>query len=193
MDPVTALGVVASVVQFVEFTGKLVYGTCVIYKNAKNGEETHSDIETIAENLRQLAQELVQSPISHKGTDKQLSERENSMRKLCQNCQETATELIGTLEKLKSVGQPSYWLSFRKALATVWRESEIQGLQKRLDSFRQQISLQVLVSVRYEFGSSVWLSEKLSLTSQVNKMSLRLWLSQVSVSLFKDQSITPNI
>jgi len=174
MDPLTIFGAVASAVQFVEFAGKLVYGTCVIYKSAKSGEETHSDVETITKSLHQLSQELTKSLTSHKTTNGQFSERKRAIQQLCQSCQGTATELIKVLEKLNSPDKPNYWSSFRKALAAVWKESEIEELQKRLDSFRQQISLHILVSVRYGFHLAAFLLQKLSLTAQGSKTSLQL-------------------
>ncbi|PMD13519.1 hypothetical protein NA56DRAFT_611964 [Hyaloscypha hepaticicola] len=154
MEPLPIFGAVASAVQFVEFAGKLFYGTCVIYKNAKSGEETHSDVETITKSLHQLSQELAKSLTSHKATDGQFSEGKRAMQQLCKSCQGTATELIKVLEKLNSPDKPTYWSSFRKALAAVWKESEIEELQKRLDSFRQQISLHILVSVREQNEST---------------------------------------
>lgn len=172
MEPLPIFGAVASAVQFVEFAGKLVYGTCVIYKNARSGEETHSDVETITKSLHQLSQELALT--SHKATKGELSERKRAMQQLCQSCQGTATDLIKVLEKLNSPDKPNYWSSFRKALAAVWKESEIEELQKRLDSFRQQISLHILVSVRYGFHLAAFLLQKLSLTPQGSKTSLQL-------------------
>jgi hypothetical protein len=131
-DPLTIFGAVASAVQFVEFTGKLIYGTSVIYKHAQRGDDPNSSVETITKCLNQLSQELGQSLESRKSSEEQLSEHENLMQNLCQS-----------------------WGSFRKALTVVWKESEIETLQKQLDSFRQQISLHILKSIRYEFSSFV--------------------------------------
>lgn len=174
MDPLTIFGAVASAVQFVEFAGKLVYGTGVIYKSAKSGEETHSDIETITKSLHQLSQELAKSLASHKARNGQLSESKKAMQQLCQSCQGTATELIKVLEELHGPDKPNYWSSFRKALAAVWKESDIEELRKRLDSFRQQISLHILVSVRYGFHLAASSAQKSSLTLQGSKTSLQL-------------------
>jgi hypothetical protein len=127
-DSLTIFGAVASAVQFVEFTGKLIYGTRVIYKYAQRRDDPNFSVETITKCLNQLSQELSRSLESRKSSSKQLSEHENLAQNLCQSYHKIAAKLINALEKLKSIDRSSYWGSFRKALTTVWKESEIETL-----------------------------------------------------------------
>lgn len=72
-----------------------------------------------------------------------------SIRDLGRQCQHVGPELLAALAKLRGTGERSKWTSLRQALLTVWKQSEIDSLEKRLDGYRQQLTLQLLVSLRY--------------------------------------------
>jgi hypothetical protein len=61
MDPVSALGVAASVVQFVEFTSSLICSTYEIYQSASGCSAASVDLETITTGLQALNTDLQQS------------------------------------------------------------------------------------------------------------------------------------
>lgn len=67
------------------------------------------------------------------------------------NCATAAEEIIECLNKLKCWPQDNplrrRWSSFRKAFVTVWGEEKLEAMVKRLDSFRSELALRVLVSL----------------------------------------------
>jgi hypothetical protein len=146
MDPVTALGVAAAVVQFVDYASTLISSTIRIYRSGRDSE--HSTVlETIVKDLVQRNDQLSKSASTL--SYGQCLPRDEDLRQLCGKCNRVAKDLIIALERLK-VGQGNkIWASFIQALRTMWSEAEIELLRKNLDSFRQQISMYVLVSVRY--------------------------------------------
>lgn len=58
MDPLTALGLAASVVQFLDFSGKLVSGAFVLYKSVDGATSLNSCLEHIARDLSQLCNKM---------------------------------------------------------------------------------------------------------------------------------------
>ena len=58
MDPLSALGLAAAVVQFVEFSGSLIADTYKVYKYGSRDPKAGSDIKTITGSLQNLNNEL---------------------------------------------------------------------------------------------------------------------------------------
>ena len=58
MDPLTALGLAANIVQFVDFTSKLISQSHEIYRSADGALEDHVALENVANNLSKLSDEL---------------------------------------------------------------------------------------------------------------------------------------
>ncbi|KAK4446194.1 hypothetical protein QBC34DRAFT_412097 [Podospora aff. communis PSN243] len=156
MEPLSALGVATSVVQFVDFSSKLISGTFEIYKSAGGELGRNSAIETLTKQLVGLSERLEaslaessssSSSNSNSNTLASRSPNEQDLHQLCRECNGAASELLGALARLR--GQPqNVWSSFRHALRTLWTEDQIDSLQRRVDRFREQISMFILASVR---------------------------------------------
>ncbi|KAH7371108.1 hypothetical protein BKA66DRAFT_424530 [Pyrenochaeta sp. MPI-SDFR-AT-0127] len=82
-----------------------------------------------------------------------LSACDRDILRVCAGCQEIANELQAALTKLKS-SKTTLWPSFLEALRTVWSQEEIQSLRQRLDSYRQQMTVLLLVSLREKVQGS---------------------------------------
>jgi hypothetical protein len=142
MDPISALSVAAAVVQFVDFAGTLLSSTRTIHKAFSKEAESVSDLRTITNTLQRLNSDIEQSVVGS------ASSHDKDLLNLCHDCNRTANSLVNALTKLNAQGNSSLWSSFKVALKTVWTQDELDELQKRLDSFRQQISMHILVALR---------------------------------------------
>ena len=60
MDPLSALSIAASVVQFVDFSADLISGTYKIYNSGSAHSTEDSELQSITESLRTLNNELRQ-------------------------------------------------------------------------------------------------------------------------------------
>jgi hypothetical protein len=150
MDPVTALGVASSVVQLVDFTQGLFRSTYEIYKSASGRTETHINLQSITASLKTLTDNLARSvERATPAPDKEPSNHDAELLTLCQKCRVVAEKLSSALEGLSTQKAQSFWHSFGVALHTVWKKREIELLENELETFRQQISLQINVYVRY--------------------------------------------
>lgn len=85
MDPVSALGVAASVVQFVDFASSLVCSTYEIYKSASGGSAASVDLETITISLKTLTID-VQKSLDRAASGKELSTSDLELKKVCSDC-----------------------------------------------------------------------------------------------------------
>ena len=155
MDPLTALGLSASIVQFVNFAVGLISETKEIHASAQGCSESSATIETVYAQLRELSVGL---ELSSQGDPKlELLERPPEFVKhvfaindLARLCKEDCTRLVAIVETLKMGSSvKSSWRSFRLALRTAWKANEISDLEQRLHYSQTTLTLHVCAITRY--------------------------------------------
>ncbi|KAF2122048.1 hypothetical protein BDV96DRAFT_482873, partial [Lophiotrema nucula] len=154
MEALVALGVASNVVQFVDFTAKLITRTTRIYRSTPKskgaGKDRSGDLEIITQAFEHYNRDLADSLSLHQESqDSKLAKADKDILRICTDCTKLTAKLLSALNSLKS-SKPTAWGSFVLALKTIWSESEIEDLRQTLDSYRQQLSLCLLVAVRHE-------------------------------------------
>ncbi|KAF2263129.1 hypothetical protein CC78DRAFT_497371 [Lojkania enalia] len=151
MEPLSALAVATSVVQFVDFAGKLLSGSTRLYKSADGRFEDHADLHTITQTLSKLSGDL-QRPPKYDSPSQHIQE----LRDLCRDASLVAEELIEKLNsiKLQSDKSRTRWRSGLQALRSLLVQERIDNLQERVNRFRQQLTLSLVVILREEMYSS---------------------------------------
>ena len=144
-EAVAALSIAANVVQFIDFSGKILSEGYRLHKSKRVSSSKNEELENIALDLQKLRDEL-QSQQEEKGQT--LTPNDIQLQRIANQCRGVCLELLGALETLKVVDKPGKWESFRAALKTVWAESKIKSLQDRLDEARQELIVRILVSFR---------------------------------------------
>jgi hypothetical protein len=142
MDPLTALGLASNIVQFVDFSGKLISATHEIYTSASGARNENVELESLAQNLKHLANQAcpLQTTIMVVGKEDEL------LRDLGKQCVELSDELVSILEKLKAKSGSKKWQSFYQALQTVRKKDEIEALQQRLDRIGNQMGVRAVLN-----------------------------------------------
>jgi hypothetical protein len=153
LDPVSALGVAAAVVQFIDYSTNLISKSVKIYKHISNKgagfTPQYADLEVITKDLLRHSKDLEKSAKAGP-TGGSRNSNDEELHQLCLACTQVAAELLAALahSKLKFMGKFRELKSFRHALMGTWPEEEIDSLQQRLDGFRQQLIVNILVSLR---------------------------------------------
>jgi hypothetical protein len=146
MDPVTAIGLAGSIVQFVSFSHEFVSLGKEIYKSSAGAREQSIELDTMIQDLSTIHESLLQSW----STDpNRRSKQENNIAILVTQCEPIYTELQGVLAGLQVQGDHRKWKSFCKALKSVWKEDQISNLEKRLHRLQQQIDSHLITDIRY--------------------------------------------
>ena len=147
MDPFTALGLASSVIQIVDFSCRLVSKGQNIYKSADGSTATNIDTEIVAHDLDLLNSQLQRS--FHESTyTEPLSKEDQSLVDLCWKCSDLSSELKAKLDKLKVTGRHRKWKSARQALKSVSGKDGIEELANRLALYRDEINLNITISLR---------------------------------------------
>ncbi|KAH8803347.1 small s protein, partial [Xylogone sp. PMI_703] len=107
MEPLTALSLASSVIQFADFGSKLLSNSRKLYKSAQGSLSENVDIEVITTDLSTLAEslrrksELYRLPNYAASGSTRSPEYDEALDRLCGRCVEIAEELMFRLKKLK--------------------------------------------------------------------------------------------
>jgi hypothetical protein len=156
LDPLTALGLAANVVQLISFTGDLLKKGRQISSSVDGQLLDHKALRIITTSLQELTNNLIvtaslqehtkNSTSSSSGS--KLTSTERQLQQICTGCSEASTSLLEALQTLHMQEKRGVWRSFRQALNCIWSEDKINALSARLEQYRRQIDTTLLVSLR---------------------------------------------
>ena len=138
MDPFTALGAAANIIQFVSFAAALISQTKEVSCSAAGCSMKAATLEASYDRLKTLSNELAT-----------VSFNPPAIRDLWLACKNDCDRLLGTLQRLRSSNKPNKtWKSFTVALRTVWKASEISDLEDRLRRTQSVLTLHICANIR---------------------------------------------
>jgi hypothetical protein len=147
MDPASALGVAAAVVQFVQYGGSLVSKARQIHE--RGALLDYIDCQNATLRLTELTNSINAS-LSICKTDSIPSDA-TALEVICQNCLGLSEELLSRLRSL-SIDENSKrrrWKSFRQALKAVSSKEGVDSLARRITGYRDELNSHILVWIRY--------------------------------------------
>ncbi len=174
MDPLTAFGLAGTIVQFLDFCGKIVLGTREVYLTGSAGLDVQA--EAAIRDLLDFTTKLQPAPLLHNRAQAH-TENETALRQLCDDCSDVANQMLHQLNRLKrqylTPPEPARpgastkeWekrqqrfmeymedleelgRSLRLALRGMWKRKELEELEQRLEKCRAAIQLRMVASLR---------------------------------------------
>jgi len=148
MDPISALSVAGTVVQFVDFGTRLLSTGTDLYNSSTGVSTTNAQLETVATATQSIITKLrqtVRSPDTLDPSDTGENGINLSFDQICDGVASIAEQLLAKLQTLKVENiKHKKWHSFRKALRSIWSEQEIAHLVERLGVFKAALTTHVL-------------------------------------------------
>jgi hypothetical protein len=149
LDPWTIIGLTGNIVQFIDFTSKIVSASIEIYQSASGATLSNQDAEFVADDLAALTMRL-ESSLRPRGVHLALNENEQRLEDLRCRCENVAWALLVKLEKLRGKGKGDGKVkSLGKAIRNVWSKSDVEAIEKSLGDLRRELELRVLVEMKY--------------------------------------------
>ena len=174
MDPLTAFGLAGTIVQFLDFCGKIVLGTREVYLSGSVGLDVQAQAAT--RDLLDFTTKLQAVPPVHNGAQADI-ENEVALRQLCDECSDVAKQMLQQLSRLtrehltppepvargaslkaweKGQLRLAEYLkdlaelgrSLRLALRSMWSRKELEELEQRLEKCRAAIQLRMVAALR---------------------------------------------
>lgn len=163
MDPLTALSLAGTIVQFVDFGTKILSNAHEIYNSNTRQLDVHAELDLVTTDLKALLVRFRQALSSSPDDDSILANQESDddLQKICEGAIKVAEEIGSKLNKMKVVMEPKknpkdkyekerfkIWKSFSQAVRTAWSQDDLDRLIKRLSIFKDAIETRVLLRLR---------------------------------------------
>ncbi|KAL3443588.1 hypothetical protein BJX65DRAFT_311748 [Aspergillus insuetus] len=147
MEPLTAVSLAGTILQFIDFSSKLVAGTYEVYRSASGATAENEDITTVISDLKEVTSEL---DVDIPGRGK----HEKALKALATKCADLSGQLLAVLEKLKTPGKTSAWKSIRVKWSSMRKSDEIQRIERRLGEYRSEILVRLGVMLSDQQSST---------------------------------------
>lgn len=155
MEPLTALGLAAGVVQFVSFASHIIMKTKETHVSASGQTDELLTLETTYTKLYEMSRTL--ETCSRRDSALEIVEANTDYAKnflaikdLARNCEGDCQRLLKIVEKLKTSDDSCHrWQALRVALRAAWKGNEISELEKRLHHTQMTLTLLVCSHARY--------------------------------------------
>jgi hypothetical protein len=147
MDPLTALSLAGTIVQFVQFATQIVQAT------VSGASPVQEELETRTLALRDLIARLRRKRPSDNVSTSLIfpaDSPDKTLQILCDGCAATADELLARLDRLRVEGKHKMWKNFQNAIKSAWTQKELESLSRRLSEFRTALDTHVLANLKYE-------------------------------------------
>ena len=153
MDPLSALSVAASAVQFVDFGCKLFSKSKEIYNSADGTPIGQQQAGNASKRLVELTDYLKKS--LRVDQNRQSTPEDKALDAICNGCIEISNKLLATFEKLQVQNGTKYrrWASYQKAFISISSKREVDAMVSRLQSYKEELDTHVLVSLRWVIAS----------------------------------------
>jgi len=157
MDPLSALSLAGTVVQFVDFGSKLLSESFELYKSSRGTLEANEQLELVTGDLQSVIAKLrmTSNIVSEEPSEpsEPLTEKdqrqEDSFQKICEEAMQIAEELLNRLKALKiKGGRHRAWESLKAAVKCAWSKDEIMCLKQRLSIFKESLHSRLMLSMR---------------------------------------------
>jgi nucleoside phosphorylase len=154
-EPVKAVDLGASIIEFIEFATQLVTSGYKIPETAVDFAATigDNDLDAISNNITRLSQKALDLSEEwiHGYSTSLLSAcpADQHFHHLSDCCNDIARTILGALGKLRTLGSHGDWKSLLQGLETIWKKSEIDLVRSRLDQLRVQVHAALRTCLRY--------------------------------------------
>ncbi|KAL5331546.1 hypothetical protein ACEPPN_001080 [Leptodophora sp. 'Broadleaf-Isolate-01'] len=144
MDPLTAISLASSIVQFIDYSTKLIHGAKEIYGSVTGATEENYRLENVTAEMQTLSLKLLPRQ------DAQQTEDEQALSRLAAECKILSDQILALLKSIKPKDFNSKSQSVWAALKSKWNEREKQELEERLKNCQSQLELQSETKTKLE-------------------------------------------
>ncbi|KAI1651407.1 uncharacterized protein F4817DRAFT_130607 [Daldinia loculata] len=157
MDPLTAFGLSASIVQFIGFASGLISKSREIYNSSKGCTGEIETLDTVYGQLRNLSSSLETSfqrdLLIEEVKEREIVQHVLAISDLASTCKLNCDRLLETVRELKGRnGTHTRWKSFKLALKTVWKDNKIADLEQSLHHTQATLILHICAMTSYWQG-----------------------------------------
>jgi hypothetical protein len=145
MDPLTAVSLAGTIVQFVDFSYKFIKSTHELYQDRETA--VGAQASAVIDELSQYSNKL-RGSLEEVSARTILSEDQKALLRISREGAQLAERLSKKLQALKVEDRRKGWKSFKQAVAATWQRDEIDAMEKQLLRYRDTMSSRLLSHLR---------------------------------------------
>lgn len=142
MDPVTGIGLTASVIQLVTFSIDAVKEWLGVYQQGSTSE--YRDVDYTTDHLASLTKSLQQSLQNSSVRSLALSGEERELVDLGRKCENCAHKLQDELRKLQTSPRSSILEVVRKTARAISKANNVKKIQEQLETYQSTLETSLL-------------------------------------------------
>ncbi|KAF4966307.1 hypothetical protein FSARC_5979 [Fusarium sarcochroum] len=142
MEALAVASLTGNILQFIEFTSRMISSTHQI--SAAGSKKEHLELETIAEELRRSSRIINTQRLSDNVEPD--SEADNTLAQISKQCIDVTDQLLAALNFIKRKSGASKAKNFYQALKSEWKAGEIEALQRRVDRIGDALNRHLMTS-----------------------------------------------
>ena len=147
MEALSALSLASNIVQFLEFGLRVLSKGNKIYRSIDGALDENLDLEIVTNDLLIMQTKLKRTLLA--SNNMQLTPDDvEAFNTMSEACAGVAEKLLERLNMVKVQGRFRRWKSLRQALKVVWSKKDIENIKNTLQSFRSEMQIHLLVSLR---------------------------------------------
>jgi hypothetical protein len=154
MDPLSALSVAGTIIQFVDFGMKMLSSSVELYTSTQGSLKVSEELKLATGDLQAVLVKLRAGagpensipPASSLKSQAEIDEYRDSYLEICNNASLIARELLRKLSDLKvKDGKHHAWHTLRATIRTAWSKKEILALRERLSTLSASLTPRLLL------------------------------------------------
>jgi hypothetical protein len=142
-EAIAALALAGNVLQFIDFGSRFISHAWKVYKTGVDGADAVPNLQLLTTDLQNVLTSL----------QRRQEGDSPGMGRLCEECSRVARRLLESLNLLNLPDKMRKRDAVKAAFKATWNRDEIKAFQQELDGFRQQLTLHLLLSLRYLISS----------------------------------------
>ena len=146
MDPVSAIGVAAGIVAFIDFAWNLAAGTLDLQTAASSSIADDTDVFKVISDLQVVSSGL---RLSDKKFDNyEFPAHLRALDAIGESCERVATDMLAALEELRKDSEDRVWRKLKVQWMRMRKEDKLQGMVGKLRDYRLQVILRLNLILR---------------------------------------------
>jgi hypothetical protein len=148
MDPITAFQVAGTVITFVEFSCRLLNDAREVYISPSGHTSQVARLGSISDDLTSVGDHITAT--LEKGPASTYTKSDEALAKICERCIKMKNELQEALQGLQARGNTKFDFAVSTvatALKSMWSQSKLDDLNRRLKEARSEMTMAVLMSL----------------------------------------------
>jgi hypothetical protein len=147
LDPISALSVATSAVQFIDFSAKTV---SLIRRNLQSKSGDAGQFKALKSSIERLSalNSCLAKTITPQHLNRKLTPVELDIISIGLECDEIASQLTQTLSGITADKAKGKWSVIRRSVKSIWAQKDVELLEHRMSECKQSLTTTILVNIQ---------------------------------------------